>query len=340
MSPPKKKNAGKKANVFVWTFLVVLLIAVAVAIFALGRRASRAVQATNQLQQAMQEAIQKQQMIVRAPARREFSTAFLQMAFGDNPPLLNEIKKALSEALVEKPALAYGEVALMLATYRQAGDLRDVALHIFGDFRPEQVPAFSAEGFFRYNLPAQLYDIGNTMLSVLGRDVIILAKDPETMAQQRAILEAILSGRADLVREYLYEPVAFIGVVPDPARLLTEDLRPYMAAALLKGKISMDDARAEIVILSFDAAGAARLGQQLSDLRLLAIGTSRLRWGGTPRALPALNALSQTQIRVEGPTVVVRSSADRRLLDDGMMVAVRVLGKGVRRIRHGPGIPF
>jgi len=40
------------------------------------------------------------------------------MAFGDNPPLLEQIKNALTHAVGSEPALAQGDLAMMLVTYR------------------------------------------------------------------------------------------------------------------------------------------------------------------------------------------------------------------------------
>ena len=87
------RRTGTKANAFVWTLLVVLILAAGVLAINVTQRFRRVVQETNQVRNVVQEAVKRQEMIVKAPARKEFSPAFLQMAFGDNPPLL-EIGRA------------------------------------------------------------------------------------------------------------------------------------------------------------------------------------------------------------------------------------------------------
>ena len=87
------KKKGTKANVVVWSLLVVLVLAAGVLALNVTERAKRLVLETNQVRKVVQEAVRRQEMIVKAPARKEFSPAFLQMAFGDNPPLLEQIKE-------------------------------------------------------------------------------------------------------------------------------------------------------------------------------------------------------------------------------------------------------
>src|SRR3989442_1462667 len=153
-------RSGTRAKVVVGTLLAVLLLAAGVLAINVTQRFRRVVQETNQVRNVVQEAIKRQEMIVKAPARKEFSPAFLQMAFGDNPPLLEQIKDALTKALGERPQLSQGDVAMMLVTYRAEGELRDVAIHVFGNLIPERLPAFSSEGYWKSQLPEQFYGMG------------------------------------------------------------------------------------------------------------------------------------------------------------------------------------
>src|ERR1035438_1312162 len=151
------RGKGLRTNVIVWALLAALLLAAGVLALNVTQRFRRVVLETNQVRTVVQEAVRRQEMIVRAPARKEFSAAFLQMAFGDNPQLLEQIKEALSKALGANPTLAQGDVAMMLVTYRAEGELRDVAIHIFGNLVPEKLPAFSSEGYWKSQLPDNFY---------------------------------------------------------------------------------------------------------------------------------------------------------------------------------------
>ena len=329
---------GSRINAVVWTVLAVLLLAAGVLAINVAQRYRRVIQETNQVRTVVQEAIRRQEMVVKAPARKEFSPAFLQMAFGDNPPLLEQIKEALSRALDVNPTLSQGDVAMMLVTYRAEGELRDVAIHVFGNLVPERLPAFSTEGYWKNQLSPQFYGMGQTALSVLGREVLILASR-EVEKRQRELLDASLNNRYTVVQDYLQDSVSFIAVIPEPGRLFSEQFRPYMAAVLIKGKISMDDARAEMVALSYDPKKAQELGQLLSDTRMVAISLGRLRFGPTQATEDAFQSFARAHVRVEGPTVVTSGMLTGEVLERTLPRFVRVLSKGVGRIRRGPGYP-
>jgi hypothetical protein len=331
------KRKGTKANVVVWTVLAVLVLAAGVLALNVTQRLHRVVQETNQVRTVVQEAVKRQEMIVKAPARKEFSAAFLQMAFGDNPQLLEEIKASLGKTLGENPTLAQGDVAMMLVTYRAEGELRDVAIHIFGNLVPEKLPAFSSEGYWKSQLPDNFYRMGQSMLATLGREVVILASK-ESEKQQRDLMEAILNDRYETVQNYLHDPVSFIAVIPEPGLLFTDRFRPYMAAALVKGKISLDEARGEMVALSMDPKKAQELAQLMSDMRMMAVGIARVRYGSS-EAETAFEQLSRAQIVADGPAVKMSIVMPAEVIERGLPRIIRALAKGVGRIQRGPGYP-
>src|SRR3989442_14400704 len=108
------KRRGASTNVVVWSLLAILVLAAGVLAVNVTQRFKRVVQETNQVRSVVQEAVKRQEMVVKTPARKEFSAAFLQMAFGDNPVLLERIKEELRKALDKSPTLARGDVAMML----------------------------------------------------------------------------------------------------------------------------------------------------------------------------------------------------------------------------------
>jgi hypothetical protein len=338
----KKTNTGKKGatkvNVVVWVVLGALLLAAGVLAISVTERLRRVVVETNQVRTVVQEAVKRQEMVVKAPARKEFSPAFLQMAFGDNPPLLEQIKDALSKALGENPTLSQGDVAMMLVTYRAEGELRDVAIHVFGNLVPERLPSFSSEGYWKSQLNPQFFTMGQSMLSLLGREVLILAnKDVEK--KQRELIDAGLNNRYRVVEDYLHDAVSFIAVIPEPSRLFSERFRPYMAAVLVKGKISLEDARGELVALSYDPKKAQELAQLLADSRMVAIGLGRVRYGGSALSEAGIESLNRMQVRAEGPTVIVSGVVPGEVIEAALPRFVRVLSKGIGRIHRGPGYP-
>jgi hypothetical protein len=216
--------------------------------------------------------------------------------------------------------------------------LRDVAIHVFGNLNPERLPAFSTEGYWKSQLPEQFYDMGQTLLSVMGREVLILA-DKDVEKRQRELLDAGTNDRFTVVQDYFHDPVSFIAVIPEPSKLFAEQYRANMAAVLVKGKVSMDEARIEFVALSFDERKAKELAQMLSDTRTMASSIARIRYGGAPVAESAYQSLIRSYVRAEGPTVVINAMMPGSVLERSLPKIVRVFSKGIGRIRRGPGYP-
>ncbi len=336
---PQPRRKANRTSTWIWVVLVFLLVGGGVVALNVTQRFRRLRDEATQVRSVVQEAAKRQEMLIKAPARKEFSAAFLQMAFGDNQPLLDEITKSLNQAIGVTPGLAQGDVAMMLVTYRAEGELRDVAIHVFGNLVPENLPAFSSEGHWRSKLPDQFFNVGQSMLSLLGREVVILAKK-DVEQKQREVLAAGLSDRYAVVENYLHDPISFIAVIPEPSRLFSEQLRPYMAAVLVKGKISMEEARVEFVTLSFDQQRAQELAQLLSDFRMMAVGVARVRFGaGSGPAALGLQSLSRMRIRAEGPTVIATAVVSDDVIEKALPRFIRGLSKGIGRIKRGPEYP-
>jgi|GEM_PF-1090709 hypothetical protein len=330
----------KRNRVWLWLVVIALLTAVDAWALNISQRLSRSVSEINELRVVVRETTTKEGSgaVGQVPARKEFSSAFLQMAFGDNPALLEQIKDALGHAAGDAPSLAHGDVAMMLVTYRSEGELRDVAIHVFGNLNPAFLPKFSTDGYWRGQLNDQFFSMGQSSLALLGREVMILAnKDVEK--RQRDLLESSLNGQYPVVQDFLHDPVSFIVVIPDPGKLFTEEFRPYIAAVLIKGKVSVDSARAELVALSYDAQKARELAQMLSDMRMMALGLGRLRGGDYKASELGYESLSKMKVHADGPTVVANTVLPKELLERALPLFVRGLARGTNRIKRGPGYP-
>lgn len=334
------RRKGGKITAWVWGVLLVVLIGAGVLALNVTQRFRRVAQETNQLRNVVAEASKQEDMIIKTPARKEFSAAFLQMAFGDNPVLLDQVKEALSHAVGKDTRLSQGDIAMMLTTYRAEGELRDVAIHVFGNLDPSRLPHFSSDGYWRGQLTDEFYGIGQSMLGLLGREVLILA-NKEVKKRQEDLLTNALNGEYPMVSDYLHDPISFIAVIPDPTKLFPEQYRPYIAAVLVKGKISVDNARTEVIALSYDPQKARELAQMFSDMRMMAMGLARVRGGGFQQGIveTGVDSLSKMQVQADGPTVTATTMIPKELLDQVLPRLTQGLARGTGRIKRGPGFP-
>ena len=334
------KKSPSLAIITGWIVIGVLSLGSSVLALNVTTRVRRVLEETNQVKAAVQQAIKRQEMVVKAPVRREFSSAFLQMAFGDNPVLLEQVKGQLQQAISDRPSLQQGEMAMMLVTYRAEGEVRDVAIQVFGQLNVERMPAFSSEGYWKGQLPEQFFRIGQSWLSLFGRDVLILANQ-QVRKQTQDVLEATTHDQGNNITDYLHDPVSFIAVIPDPSKLFSDQFRAYMAAVLVKGKVSMDESRVEFIALSTDPHKAQELAQMLSDTRTMAISVARVRFGQSSTLVEAaVEQITRAQIRADGPAVVINTMMPKDILTPGIPKMVHGLSKGAGRIRRGPGAPI
>jgi len=339
MTNVKQSRKGTQpTTILVWSMVAILSLGSSVLALNVTTRVRHVLQETNQVKSAVQDAMKRQEMLVKAPARREFSSAFLQMAFGDNPVLLEQVKGQLQEAIGRNPSLQRSEIAMMLVTYRAEGEIRDVAIQVFGDLNVERMPAFSTEGYWKGNLPDQYFKIGQSWLSLLGREISILGNQ-EVVKRQREVFDATTGDKASIVEDYLHDPVSFIAVIPDPSKLFSDQFRNYMAAVLVKGKLCLDESRFEFVALSTDPGKAQALAQMLSDTRTMALGVGRVRFGASSLAESAFEQITRSQIRADGPAVIINGMMPKDVLQQAIPKLIRGLSKGVGRIHRGPGYP-
>ena len=332
------KKTAKLTTIAGWVIVGFLSLGSSVLALNVTTRVRRVLEETNQVRAAVQQAVKRQEMVVKSPARREFSTAFLQMAFGDNPVLLEQVKGQLQSAISDKPSLQQGEIAMMLVTYRSEGEIRDVAIQVFGQLNVERMPAFSSEGYWKGQLPEQFFKVGQSWLALFGRDVMILANQA-VRKQQQEVLDATIGDRAAAVEDYLHDPVSFIAVIPDPSKLFSDQFRNYMAAMLIKGKLAMDESRLEFIALSTSPQKAQQLAQMLSDTRNMATSIARVRFGASGLAESTFEQIMRSQIRADGPAVIINTMLPKEVLQGGLSKLVHGLSKGAGRIRRGPGTP-
>ncbi|MCS6771380.1 MAG: hypothetical protein NZ740_05070 [Kiritimatiellae bacterium] len=263
---------------------VFLLAVVGIAGLVIGFRGHRLTKLAFDFRDQIRYLLETGETIGEIPASEAFGAAFLDAIFGSEPELLARLRNVISKGLQENPNINLGEVAAILVTYRKNSEnqISDVAAHIIGGFPlARRKPGFNRDGYFRAQLDQQLWTTGNSMLSILGRDIIVFA-DEEVANAQYTILDSIRSGEIIPLVEFITErPLYYAAVFPDPRRIVPTQLRSHIQSIIVRGQLAPLQGSSEIILLSASSDSAAYTASLLFDLRLAAILALQTRFGGT-----------------------------------------------------------
>ncbi len=314
--------------------LAVLVMVLLVAGF-VGARFWRLARQARQLQLVLRQAAQHPATLAVNPARKQFSAGFLQMAFGDNPPLLAAVARLVADAQRADPNLGESRVTLLVVTYRQERDVvRDVALRLVGVPELEEtVAAATADPTGGTEAAKQVYQMGRSLVGELGNRVRLLAA-PEIEERERRLMDAVFQNQSRVIEEHLREPLRLVAVMPDPDPLVGGLAESAVIAVLLKATLSLRGADGELVALGYDRRRASELAEFLGDTRMLAGGLLRLKFTEGPVEL-LVRPVSQARIAAEGPSVIVRVELPEELMEVGLPRLIKGLSKALR----SPGNP-
>lgn len=218
--------------------------------------------------------VDTQGTIGSAPAATTFSGTYLEAVFGGEPELLAQLKVLIDKGVAEDPTISLGDVTAMIVTYARQpdGKITDVVAHVLGSFSiGKRRPGFHRDGFFASQLDPTLWNAGNTMLGLLGRDMIVFA-DPGQGHKHDDLMESVLSGNIiPLVSTMTNGNVLkFSAVFPDPKRILPSQLRPHIQACVLNGSLEPTKGNYETLLLTRESKSASYTMAIVSDLKLAA----------------------------------------------------------------------
>lgn len=246
-------------------------------------RGKRLVRTAYDLRSQIRYLIENGGTIGEVPASEAFDDGYLEAVFGGDPELLGKLRGVISKGLSEDPTLSLGEVAAMIVTYRKNGDNRveDVVAHVIGGFPlAQRKPGFHRDGYFRSQIDQNLWNTGNSMISFLGRDIVLFADEAVANAQQN-VLEAVLAGDIlPLVEMIQDRPIHFTAVFPDPRRVVPPQLRPHVQAFIYKGHLAPYEGSYDITILTPNPESASYTLSMVYDMKLAAQIALQGRMGG------------------------------------------------------------
>ena len=267
----------------------VLAIVAVVGMARMGYRAYRAVATSRDFYNQVRYLIENGGTVGEVPAPQAFSFTFFDALFADNPELLKQLKALLDRHLREEPALYVGEVAGLLVTYQTQSDgsITDVVLHAIGGFPlARRKPGFHPGGYFFQQLDRDLWNYGNVLLGLLGRDIVIMSSDETTRAKHQELLNTLMSGEIMPLVERLNRPLHYTMVFPAPKQIVPAQLRNHIKVVMVKGYLSPYKGETDILALAPNPRSADYSAMIIADMKRMATYLLRTRWHGVERQTP------------------------------------------------------
>lgn len=264
------------------TFLIVFGVYV-------GWRTYRAASVGHDLYRQVRYLIESGGTIGEVPAREAFAVDFFDVLFADNPELLQQLKTLVRKQLREEPSLYVGEVAGLLITYQTESDgaITDLVLHAIGGFPlARRKPGFHPGGYFFQQLDHNLWNYGNTLVGLLGRDVVIFAPDETSQAKHQELLNSLMSGEIMPLVERLRKPLYYTAIFPAPKHVVPPQVRNHIKAVIVKGYLSPYKGETDVIAMAPSPRSAEYATVIISDMKLLATLLLKTRWHGVERQTP------------------------------------------------------
>ena len=224
------------------------------------------------------------------PADDVLSDNYLLSLFGDNPELVERLKTVVDLGMATDANLKLGNVSVMVVTYRKGeGDkIFDAAIYAVGGF-PEPKSkrlGFHSTGYFREEVDPDLWVSGNAMMNLLGRDIIVFCEQDKAEAHMALLYDLLNGGILPLAQRVVEAPVHYAIVFPDPKELAPPNLRNSLQTVIVKGEMSADAGKTELMLVSPSAMAAFQVHTIAKDMRKLAAITFHDKFGGYIKEMP------------------------------------------------------
>ena len=219
-----------------------------------------------------------------SPADDVLSDNYLLSLFGDNPELVERLKTVVDLGMATDANLKLGSVSVMVVTYRKdlSGKIFDAAIYAVGGFPDPKSKRleFHSSGYFREELDSDLWISGNSLMNLLGRDIIVFCEQEKAEAHM-ALLYDLLNGNVlPLAQRIVEAPLHYAIVFPNPKELAPPNLRNSLQTVIIKGEMTGDNGKTEVMLVSPSVATAFQVRTIVKDLRNLAAIAIHDKFGG------------------------------------------------------------
>lgn len=266
--------------------LALLLIGGAVA----GWRAYRVYQTAYGGFQHWRHLLESGETIDGMPADDVFSDSYLLSIFGGNPELVDRLKSIIDLGMAADDSLKTGNVSAMMVTYKKTpeGAIEDTAIYAVGGFPDPQSRrlGFHSTGYFHHQIDPSLWLTGNSIMNLLGRDVIIFCEQ-EKVEQHMSLMFDLLQGDIlSLAERVASSTLHYALVFPEPKPIAPPNLKNYLQTIIVRGEMGADHGHSEITFISPTIRGAYQTFVIFNDMARLSRITFHDHFGGYIKEMP------------------------------------------------------
>jgi hypothetical protein len=262
-----------------------------------------------------------------APAEDVLSDNYLRSLFGDNPDLVEQLKSVVDLGMATDANLKLGNVAAMVVTYRKNGDdILDPAIYAIGGFPDpkSQRLGFHATGYLAQEFDPSLWNFGNTLVRLLGRDVIVFCEQDKAEHHMELLFDLLNGDVFRLAQRIVEAPLYYTFVFPEPGEVAPPNVKNAVQTVLVRGSMEGDKGSSEWLFMCPDIRSAGHVETLCRDTLAVARATFHDKYGGYIKHMPwgdmndnwwateYVALLDGASIRQEQKVVRVRADQTRR----------------------------
>lgn len=257
------------------------------------------------------------------PAEDVLSDNYLRSLFGDNPELVERLKTVVDLGMATDANLKLGFVSAMIVTHRTGpnNEIMDAAIYAVGGFPDPNSKrlGFHSTGYFEMKVDSELWFTGNSIMNLLGRDVIVFCEQEKAEAHMSLLFELLNGAILPLAERVVEAPLHYAIVFPDPKDLAPPHLRNGLQTVIIKGQMDGDAGKTEIMLVSPNPRSAAQVQTVVKDMATLARITFHDKFGGYVKEMN-FGAMNDTWWSVE----YVKLVDTLQIVRDQVIVVARV----------------
>ena len=224
-----------------------------------------------------------------APAEDVLSDNYLRSLFGDNPDLVEQLKSVVDLGMATDANLKLGNVAAMVVTYRKSGDdILDPAIYAIGGF-PDPKSArlgFHATGYLAQEFDPSMWNFGNSLVHLLGRDVIIFCEKDHAEEHMNLLFDLLNGNVYTLAQRIVDAPLYYTFVIPEPREVAPPNIKNAVRTVLVRGSMDADAGFSEWMFMCPDIRSAGHVETLCRDMSSLARATFHDKYGGYIKHMP------------------------------------------------------